>query len=1197
MKRIIIYALMLTLQTLMPAGLLAQSVTGMQYWFDDGSKHTVSISEGGNTKSLSTDGLSVGMHTLYYRFIQSGADIYGDSYRIDMETEEVTHERTYYGELEYSPVYSTVFFKHDESQGSTIEYWFDNKSNHATTDLSGAEGETVTLDLTDVNKFPLGFHQLNMRLSTPGKSPSAIYSADVMKFSAGSRYLQYWVDDNYSPESPKVEGTVMTAHLDNGKTRDDVVFNAAKLPLGDDVSPGLHHLYYRTCDANGVAGSAVYSSIIFRHASEASQIEYWFDDDASTIQKKQFAEAYQNGAAYPIDLTSDVFPQGLHTLNIRVSTKNGSKSHVYSAPVVKMSAGSFSTVEFWLDDDREHIQTLSGTLSSSGVAIVGTLDFSKAAPGMHYLHYRAVGADGKPSNAVGQWPVMVKSRYNTDGSDGYVASYSISVDNNEVDSYTLLGQPKERDINYVLDTRNLSLGQHNLTVRTWNSLGTNATVTAPFNVQQRTEPSLDLTAEVQNGKVRLRLSSIANDLHYRIVRVNSNGASAKVISRESVYPAIIACDDYPGEGQFTYYAQAKYVRADNTEKSLRSADVNVTVVGGQELNEENSGYILGYTLTPEQNFIFASISEYKWDNPQVLFRVDGQVVDSSPVIYSKFSSDRLPIGSQVTLELKNPGYWHVFEPITVTIKKGENVVYFTGELKSNLEPNDLAYDLELTSDVEMKGGYFVFQAKNRSNKGWKGKVRFRAITESNYKKLRKQGENPDDAQQAQLMEQIWFYSEAEEELSFGGNETKTVYLPLNNVFPDDKRDYYYFYIESIGQWTTKTQTEDEVKPLATFNNDLNVASLPFNRQIDKSSLANAVDLQRMQDAEYAAGLLLAICSTIDGFDKNLGNIRDYFDTKNHNYDQLRKDMDGQKVNAILENDDYTLKDILGMSYMQSVVNTFMLTCGVTIIDEFRENIVGDILKSSKTVKQYLGPAIEALQDIREYEKSYSQTEYEKVFNAAHKTLDFAKGYIGQPFSSILSTYLDVTESIIQYALKLGKDYYTYSAPSLLYENVPSTESDKKKYKWNRHIDFKIMVSPKHSPFWFNFEKRGTSGISMIKSAVVKVNNIPDMPTSVATLFLEPVPVDDGVMLRQVGFDSGGASPYLQVGVPFNRMWMEIQWKNGRTTVVPLLDEGTGVKFDMPDIWGHNTYRYTVYFDSEATSDHFDNLADILKLKE
>ena len=392
MKRNYIYAFLLTLLIMLPIGLSAQSVTGMQYWFDDGSKHTTSISEGGNNLSLSTDGLSVGMHTLYYRFTQSGGDIVWEDDITDVETGEVRHDRIYYTDLEYSPVYSVRFFKHDPSEGSTVEYWFDKKSSHATTDISGAEGETVTLDLADINMFPLGFHQLNMRFSTPGKSPSAIYTADVMKFSAGSRYLQYWVDDKYSPESPKVEGKVMTAHLDDGKTRDDVVFSSTQLPL-TDVSPGLHHLYYRTCDANGVAGSAVYSAIIFRHAEEASQIEYWFDDDASTIQRKQFAEAYQNGATYTIDLTPDVFPQGLHQLNIRVSTKNSGMSAIYSTPVVKMDANSFSTVEFWLDNDRENVQTISGSLSSNGVAIVGDLDFSGADPGI-FGKNRGVAAIG-----------------------------------------------------------------------------------------------------------------------------------------------------------------------------------------------------------------------------------------------------------------------------------------------------------------------------------------------------------------------------------------------------------------------------------------------------------------------------------------------------------------------------------------------------------------------------------------------------------------------------------------------------------------------------------------------------------------------------------------------------------------------------------------------------------------------------------
>ena len=778
-----------------------------------------------------------------------------------------------------------------------------------------------------------------------------------------------------------------------------------------------------------------------------------------------------------------------------------------------------------------------------------------------------------------------------------ISSYEILVDDEEVETYSVGENQNERDIQYVLDVRKLSTGQHNVTVKVWNSDGTSASATSPFTVEERTEPTLALTAEAKDGKVSLRLPSVPNDMHYRIVRVNDSGAEAAVVKRQSVYPAEITYEDEPGVGQFTYYAQCKYQKDADTEKSLRSADVTVTVgEPAPALDDENSGYIIGYTVNSDNNFLFfyTNNSVSTWEVPCVHFIVNGESQGSFYVYSSRFSSRRFPVGTTVTMKI-NKTYGYVFNPVTVTIKKGENLVNLVGESKENLVANNLTYDLELTSDVDWQEGTFAFDVKNRSNKTWKGKIRFRAINDSNYNKLKRDKQQaPDDAAQAQLMEKIWFYSETEE-MTFSGNETKRVYLSLDNVFPDDKRDYYNFYLESVGQWTTKGQTEDEVKLIATGNPNLNVASLPFNRQIDKSSLAKASNLVLLQDAEYAAALLLAICSTIDSYNSKLGNIRDKMAAKNKDYDRLVEDMDGKKVNQIIN--DYSMKEIMQMSYMQSVINRYMFTCGVTIIDEFREKIVSDILKSSKTVNQYLGSAVQVLQDIREYEKIYSMTNYDKMFNVAHKVMDFAKGKVGEPFISIMNTYLDVTEAIVNYALKLGRDYYSYSAPDLLYENVPSTDTDKKKFKYNRQIDFKIQVSPRKSLNWFNFEKRGSQGTDIVKSVVVKVNNNSSAPNSIATIFLEPVAVSDGLMLRQVGFDGGGSEPYLDSGRPFERMWMEIEWKNGRTTMVPLLDAGSGVKFEQPDILGQKTFLYTVYFESGATSLHFENLADILKLKD
>ena len=698
MKRKHIYALMLTLLTLLPTGLLAQSLTGMQYWFDNGSKHTISISEGENTENLSTSGLSVGMHTLYYRFTQSGGDIYEDFEITDPETGEVTQTRRYYADLDYSPVYSVRFFKHNPSQGSKVEYWFDKKSDHSTKDISGQENETVTLDMKDNSMFPLGFHQLNMRFSTPGKSPSAIYTADVMKFSAGSDYLEYWVDDDQQ-NSKKLKTGAGNASV--------VVTTSMPLDLSH-VSPGLHHLYFRTCDANGVAGSAVYSAIIFRHAEEASQIEYWFDDDASTIQKKQFAEAYQNGAGYTLELSNDIFPQGLHQLNIRVSTKNSGKSAIYSMPVIKMAANSFNTVEFWLDDDRENVQTLSGSLSSNGVAIVGDLDFSNADPGMHYLHYRAIGKDGKPSNAIGEWPVMVKSRYNTDGSDVLLTSYSVLVDNEEKDAYNFVGRKKESEIPYMLDASDLSVGTHELMVRTWNSLGTNAIDKATFTVGEIPPPTLALTAEENNGKVTLKLNSVPNDESYRIIREDANGAKAKVASRLSCYPGDITLDDEPAVGTYSYYADCAYTDSKGVRKALHTEKVSVTVTEAQPEVEENGNYVMGYVMNEY------GIMRCYQENPEKYNAIcvgvyKGEELSSKAYIYDgRFMTKSYPVGTKLTLKMLN--YYNpnwVFEPVEVVVGEKPTETIMMGVAPEMMEGNSKTYDLELASDVDWMSGQSV----------------------------------------------------------------------------------------------------------------------------------------------------------------------------------------------------------------------------------------------------------------------------------------------------------------------------------------------------------------------------------------------------------------------------------------------------------------------------------------------------------
>ena len=69
--------------------------------------------------------------------------------------------------------------------------------------------------------------------------------------------------------------------------------------------------------------------------------------------------------------------------------------------------------------------------------------------------------------------------------------------------------------------------------------------------------------------------------------------------------------------------------------------------------------------------------------------------------------------------------------------------------------------------------------------------------------------------------------------------------------------------------------------------------------------------------------------------------------------------------------------------------------------------------------------------------------------------------------------------------------------------------------------------------------------------------------------------------------TGGGN--LEFGKPLQRLWMEIKWKNGRTSKIPLVgkNEEIGVNYSSLD------RRYTVHFKSGSTK--YKNIADIIQL--
>ena len=133
--------------------------------------------------------------------------------------------------------------------------------------------------------------------------------------------------------------------------------------------------------------------------------------------------------------------------------------------------------------------------------------------------------------------------------------------------------------------------------------------------------------------------------------------------------------------------------------------------------------------------------------------------------------------------------------------------------------------------------------------------------------------------------------------------------------------------------------------------------------------------------------------------------------------------------------------------------------------------------------------------------------------------------------------------------------------------------------------------------YFNFGGFPGNGTSQIREVKVMLSN--REPNQVDTIYFEPVGVWNGVMLKQTRYvgndpwtDRGGNN--IDGGNPLKRMWMEIKWKNGRTSKVPLVTDKSisGVEYEQHS--PPTPCKYTITFKSGTYK--YENIADIIELK-
>ena len=920
------------------------------------------------------------------------------------------------------------------------------------------------------------------------------------------------------------------------------------------------------------------------------QYEYWFDDG---FANRQVVGMNSNSAVVRASIDTEGLEYGAHRFNFRVKRSDNMYSAVTSSMFLKLSADKATTLECWLDDDRENIIPIEGHLASDGIDYLfdSDLDLGAVTPGHHRLYCRVVSNSGKTASAVTMTPIIVKSRYNVSSADAKVTQYSISVDDEEPVKVKISNPSNDITMERNLDVQDLTPGKHTVKARFWNSLGLAVGDETQFTVTAPVTPTIALTATEADGTVQLHFDVPTSVHRYALARRDANGAKAVIYKETQNETGGGLFTDSPSAGSYTYFVQGSYRDAAGTSHLVNSNEVPVSVAQAQAPTEY--GYITGI-IWPK--FGAATMHDIVYSDG-----VETTITDKY------FERQQIPVGTTLTISVRGNSL-EEFETATVTIKKGENSVSLKDitqveESTPNLNNNDLQFG----SDLEWVGNNYQFMVKNITRNAWSGKVRLRIITKENAL-LEKQKEKEEGSGEVVIPEPttqvgtgtvapfqlrgednyVYVYSD---NISLSKDQSTMVSLSLDNVFAPDKKDWYYIYVESVGKWDSDPKDMVKVKPIG-IDRDFNVTENPILRQVDKSLLAKAQEKVLLQDAEHAANVILLICSKLNQFNGLIGDF-EQFGRDLAEKGKKMKDIDMAKLNRYVENalETETADELANDEMVQALVNAVLGNSALVLVEEFRENIANDIFKGSKVVSQYLGNAIKVLKHVRDFREWEKMNDYDKFFYCADAILDAADKYPGNPMCSILKTYSKVAKSFIQKALEYGETYYKMQEVDLLFENIPS-EKDKPRYDYNRHVDFKIKVRTNRWVF-FNFDHFGTSPI---RDVTVKVHNRPNDPEAVATIHFDLVPVWDGVMLRQTSMDSGGGlgEGYLDEGYPVDRMWMEIKWKNGRTTKVPLRDDIDGVDFDAASIT-QNTKQYTVYLQSGTTK--FANMADIIEVKE
>lgn len=856
----------------------------------------------------------------------------------------------------------------------------------------------------------------------------------------------------------------------------------------------------------------------------AQTLEYWFDDNFDSRNSTTIAtsDAEQE---LSLDLqNSTKFPFGFHKLNMRIII-GGKPSAVYSSPVLKLSAGKATQLEYWIDNDYANAKTISGSLASNGqdYLFVNDLDLGDVSPGYHRLYCRAVSNSQHTASAVTMTPIIVKSKYYTENPEDLTVTKQAYWFDNEDPKIEHIANPKnDYKQSYSFDARKLSDGQHTLHVQYSNSAGFWSSPTDyAFTKTAVIDPVIVANAIVENGVVTMNFTSIPNGFTYTLVRQYPSGKNHKANDVNSTeYPANLKATDTPAPGSYTYYVEGKYIDADGKTQKVRSEDISVTVDKAAETVKR--GRIHG-ALKINGNPI-----TYEWFVGRYDVYINGQKASDTDYPFKKenyghFRIEDVPYGTELSIGVgyHDGGLSSQLITLIVNENTSNNTYYFDctedGEDGFLTDNND--YDILMWDRIHLTPNGWELGVKNKSEyRPWSGNIIVKVMSKKAYEMFEKQknGElsltyfmiNPDA-----VSYEPSFVTSANAHVRFDKNEYKSpLILDVIDLPKRNENEDYYVCVYS--------QKDGEEQMKVVGENLMTVKFNPYEMEVAvvngfKNYMAGYAEVMRIFKSFAAWGdpFKLAWESVTD---KNFELWLKNFEDGHTDFSEL-------------------IQDEADVAFRSAGL---LLNCFFSDMDKAVKKYTGTF-KETTTYKLHskMQELYNDAKDVMGVVNASQADDSHRFFELAKQVLKFSKKLndekIYDPVFEVYKTYFEVGEAMASAVERLGNSY----SGRYVWERLVSGKGE---YK----IKVRKYTTDDKSVEYFH----GKDVNSQISSINIVLSTPAQSGLKVNSTTYEKVYDPDGITIKNVEFPGKYNTNYTPT-----EAWMAITWANKRVTYVPLLN--------------------------------------------